>query len=214
MLPPHTLQLPRASSPTSLRTRLPTPSWLLSLIIEPRPPKARAWRISLFFDVSSHGAPNRQTSHRADKPDHRRLAWDHREPRRHWMGAPVYCPWRERAKPVEGRVAAAHFGYCVLCCVLWLWQACFSYLTGGTSWDQASQNGQFFRIHNKNSSLDAQNVYGWPKSQSSLDISHVLTFGLKCDIGGLWVWKKCGIFYLGRVPSYFFHFEAWFLLGR
>ncbi len=31
----------------------------------------------------------------------------------------------------------------------------------------------------KNTSLDAPNVYGWPKSQSSLDFSHVLTFGLR-----------------------------------
>jgi hypothetical protein len=104
---------------------------------------------SLFFDVSSFGTPNRQTSHCAAKPDHRRLAWDHREPWRHWLEALVYCPWRERAKPVEGRVAAAHFGCCVLCCVLWLWQARFSGLTGRKSWDQASQNGWFSRIHNK-----------------------------------------------------------------
>ncbi len=127
--PPHTLQLPRASSPASLQMRLPTPSWLLSLIIKRRPPKVRAWRISLFFDVFLFGAPNRQTSYRAAKPDHRRLASDHRELQRHWLGAPVYCPWRERAKPVEGRVAAAHFGCCVLCCVLWLWQAHFRYRT-------------------------------------------------------------------------------------
>jgi hypothetical protein len=37
----------------------------------------------------------------------------------------------------------------------------------------------------KNASLDAPNVYEWPKSPSSLDFSHVLTFGLKCDIGAL-----------------------------
>ncbi len=186
----------------------------LSLIIERWPPKARAWRISLFFDVSSFGAPNRQTSHRTAKPDHRRLAWDHREPRRHWLGAPVFCPWRERAKPVEGRVAAAHFGCCVLCCVLWLWQACFCYLTGRKSWDRASQNGRFFRIHNKKCILYTPNVNGFPKSVSSLDFGKVLTFRLKRNIGALWVQKKCVIFYLGRVPSYFFHSEAWYLLGR
>jgi hypothetical protein len=37
----------------------------------------------------------------------------------------------------------------------------------------------------KNASLDASNVYGWPKSPSSFNFSHVLTFGLKCDIGAL-----------------------------
>jgi hypothetical protein len=37
----------------------------------------------------------------------------------------------------------------------------------------------------KNASLNASNVNGWPKSPSSLDFSHVLTFGLKRDIGVL-----------------------------
>jgi hypothetical protein len=37
----------------------------------------------------------------------------------------------------------------------------------------------------KNALLDAPNVNGWPKSPSSLDFSHVLTFGLKHDIGAL-----------------------------
>jgi hypothetical protein len=214
MPPPHTLQLPRASSPTSLRTRLPTPSWLLSLIIERQPPKARAWCISLFFDVSSFGAPNRWTSHPVAKPDHRRLAWDHREPRHHWLGAPVFCPWRERATPVEGRVAAAHFGCCVLCCLLWLWQARFATLLVEKVEIGPAKMANFSAFITKNASLDAPNVNGWPKSPSPLDFSHVLTFGLKRDIGELWVRKKCVIFYLGRAPSYFFHFEAWFLLGR
>ncbi len=206
MLPPHTLQLPRTSSPTSLWTRPPTSSWLLSLIIKRRPLKARAWRISLFFYVSSFGAPNRQTSHCAAKPDHRRLARYHREPRRHWLGAPVYCPWWERAKPVKGRVAAAHFGCCVLCCVLWLWQARLATLLVEQVEIGPAKTANFSTFITKNASLDAPNVHGWPKSPSSLDFSHVLTFGLKHDIGALWVRKKSGIFYLGRVPSYFFSF--------
>jgi hypothetical protein len=36
-----------------------------------------------------------------------------------------------------------------------------------------------------NASLDAPNVYEWPKSLSSLDFSHVMTFGLKRDTGAL-----------------------------
>jgi hypothetical protein len=43
----------------------------------------------------------------------------------------------------------------------------------------------FFAFITKNASLDAPNVYGWPKSPSSLDFSHFLTFGLKHDIGAL-----------------------------
>ncbi len=37
----------------------------------------------------------------------------------------------------------------------------------------------------KNASLDAPNVKGCPKSSVSLDFGHVLTFGLKRDIGAL-----------------------------
>jgi hypothetical protein len=72
---------------------------------------------SIFLDASSFRLPNRRTSHCAAKPDHGHLSWDHRDPRRHWLGAPIACPWREMAKPVEGRVTAAHFGCCVLCVV-------------------------------------------------------------------------------------------------
>jgi hypothetical protein len=33
------------------------------------------------------------------------------------LGAPLTLPWRERAKPLGGRAAAAHVGCCVfLCC--------------------------------------------------------------------------------------------------
>ncbi len=184
MPPSHTLQLPRASSPTSLRTQPPTPSWLLSLIIKRRPTKARAWHISLIFNVSSVGAPNRQTSHRAAKPGHRHLAWDHREPRCHWLRALVFSPWRERAKLVEGRVAAAHFGCCVLCCVLWLWQARFCYLTGRKSWDWASQNGQFFRIHNKKC------ITRCPQCKRMSKIVIVLRFWTCLDIRAeTWYWS-------------------------
>ncbi len=59
--------------------------------------------------------------------------------------------------------------------------------------------------HNKRCiPLDAPNVRGCPKSSLSLDFGHVLTFGLKRDIGALRVRKKGVLFYLGRVPSYFF----------
>jgi hypothetical protein len=37
----------------------------------------------------------------------------------------------------------------------------------------------------KNASLDAPNVKGCPKLSLSLDFGHVLTFGLKHDIGAL-----------------------------
>jgi hypothetical protein len=80
-------------------------------------PLGRGTISPLLFYVSSFHLPNRQTSHFVAKPNHGHLLWDHRDPRRHWLGAPIACPWREMAKPVEGRVAAAHFGCCVLCVV-------------------------------------------------------------------------------------------------
>jgi hypothetical protein len=33
--------------------------------------------------------------------------------------APLPYSRRERAKPLEGRVAVVHFGF--VCCLLWLW---------------------------------------------------------------------------------------------
>ena len=74
---PHALSRPRASALTSPLSLLPILGWLLYAIIKRRPPKSRALPISLFFYVSLFGAPNRQTSHRAAKPDHDgHLAWD------------------------------------------------------------------------------------------------------------------------------------------
>ncbi len=52
-----------------------------------------------------------------------RLAWAHRERTRHELLAPLPYSRRERAKPLEGRVAVVHFGCCVLCvvcCGLWV----------------------------------------------------------------------------------------------
>ncbi len=72
-----------------------------------------------FFDVPSFRPPNTRTSHRAAKPDHGRLALDHREPRCHWLVAPIAFPWRDEIEGKAGVAAAAHFGCCVLfvvCC--------------------------------------------------------------------------------------------------
>jgi hypothetical protein len=45
------------------------------------------------------------------------LAWGHREPRRHALGAPLTCPWNERAKPPRVGQRRLIFG---CCCVLWM----------------------------------------------------------------------------------------------
>ncbi len=74
MPPPHTLQPPRTSSPTSILPRTPTTIWLLYLPIKWQPPKAEAPFPLYFFDSSLFHLPNRWTSHRAAKPNHGRLA--------------------------------------------------------------------------------------------------------------------------------------------
>ncbi len=113
--PPHTLQPPRPSSTTSILPRLPTTIWLFYLPIKWRPPKAKTQFPLYFFDVPSFRPPNRQTSHRAAKPDHGRLALDHKEPQRHWLVALIAFLWRDEIEGKAGVAAAAHFGCCVLC---------------------------------------------------------------------------------------------------
>jgi hypothetical protein len=57
------------------------------------------------------------------------------EARRQDLGAPMPYQWRERAKPLEGRVAvaAAHVGCCVLCCVVCCDSSKFSYHPGSNT---------------------------------------------------------------------------------
>ncbi len=86
---------------------------------------AKATPIALFFNGVCVSIPNKGTGRGTTKPDHRRLAWDHRRPQRHVLWAPLTYPWRERAKPLEGRVAAAHVHsywlLCDLCCCVLSW---------------------------------------------------------------------------------------------
>jgi len=113
--PPHTFRRDCVSSIMipSLLTR--TFGWLSCLMSEWWPPKAETPSLSLFFDGSHFGAPSKGTSRGDREPATGHLLWTHGESRRQDLGAPLPYPWRERAKPLEGRVAAVHFG----CCVLW-----------------------------------------------------------------------------------------------
>ncbi len=116
--PPHTFRRDRVSSIMIPSPLTPTFGWLLRLTSERRPPKAETPSLSLFSDGSRFGAPSRGTSRGDREPATGRLLWTHGESRRQDLGAPLPYPWRERAKPLKGRVAAAHFGCCVFC-VLW-----------------------------------------------------------------------------------------------
>jgi hypothetical protein len=85
-------------------------------IIKQRPPKAKALPSSLLFDGACIGSPNMGTNHGAAEPDCARLDPAYGKRRRQELAALLPNPWRERAKPLEGRVVEAHFGVCVLLC--------------------------------------------------------------------------------------------------
>jgi hypothetical protein len=62
------------------------------------------------------------TNHGAAKLDYGRLAWGHREPRRHALRALLTCPWNERAKPPrvgQRRLILVVVVVCCGCCVVW-----------------------------------------------------------------------------------------------
>ncbi len=113
--PPHTFRPDPVSSIMIPSPLTPTFGWLLHLTSKRQPPKAETPSLSLFIDGSRFGAPSKGTSRGDRKPTTRCLLWNHGESRHQDFGAPLPHLWRERAKPLEGRVAAAHFG----CCVLW-----------------------------------------------------------------------------------------------
>ncbi len=66
------------------------------------------------------------------------------------LGAPLN-QWRESAKPLEGRVAAAvaHVGYCVLCCVVCCDLSDFSYHPGSNTISANSKWPIFARSYHK-----------------------------------------------------------------
>jgi hypothetical protein len=72
---------------------------------------------------------------------------------------------------------------CVLCVVVVM--SSFSYLTGRNEKIRPAKTANESALIIKNASLDAPNVKGCSKSSLSLDFEHVLTFGLKRDIGVL-----------------------------
>ncbi len=74
----HTLHLLRATFPDSLPLLMLTLSWLLCLPFKFWPLKAKATPNALLFDEVFVGVPNKGTGRGAAKPDHGRLAWDHR----------------------------------------------------------------------------------------------------------------------------------------
>jgi hypothetical protein len=116
--PPYTFRRDCVASIMIPSPLTPTFGWLSRLTPKRRPPKTKTLSLSLFFDGSRFCAPSKGTSCSDREPATGRLLWTRGESRHQDFGALLPYPWRERAKPLEGRVAAAHFGCCVLC-LLW-----------------------------------------------------------------------------------------------
>jgi hypothetical protein len=72
---------------------------------------------------------------------------------------------------------------CVLCVVVVM--SPFSYLTGRNEKIGPAKMANESALITKNVSVDALNVKVCSKSSLSLDFEHVLTFGLKREIGAL-----------------------------
>jgi hypothetical protein len=73
----------------------------------------------------------------------------------------------------------------VVCCVLCVVVVASFTLTGREAKIGPAKMADFSALITTNASLDAPNVKGCPKLSLSLDFGHVLTFGLKRDIGAL-----------------------------
>jgi hypothetical protein len=73
----------------------------------------------------------------------------------------------------------------VVCCVFCVVVVTnpFSYLTGRNVEIGSGKMADLSALITKDASLDAPNVRGCLKLSLSLDFGHVLTFGMKCDIG-------------------------------
>jgi hypothetical protein len=115
--PPHTFLPGRVPSPTPLLLKTPTFGWLLCLMSERGPSKAETPTFYLFFDGLRFIAPSKGTSCNNREPAPGRLQRTHGVTRHQDLGVLLPYPWRESAKPLEGRVAAALFDCCVYVCV-------------------------------------------------------------------------------------------------
>ncbi len=96
--PPHTFRPGLASSPTHPLMSIPSPIWLLFILIKRRPPKAKAPPLSLLFDASYFVSPSEQINDSERNPDSSRPVHGIGEWRRHDLLAPLLYPWRERGQ--------------------------------------------------------------------------------------------------------------------
>jgi hypothetical protein len=120
---PNTFRPGRAPSPISLLLQTPTFGWLLCCPTNRWPPKAEVTSLSLIFNMLRFGTPNEGRNSNESAPNAAHLVWAHRDQRCQDLGPWRMLPWQKMAKPLEGRVMAAHVGcclfcvFCALCCV-------------------------------------------------------------------------------------------------
>ena len=115
---PHVLHPPPATFSMFTLPQLSIAGWLLCLPFKFWPLKAKAPFCLYFLACVVLRPQNKSTNSGTTKPDHGRLARDHRRPLCHVLWVPLTYPWRERSKPLEGRVAASHVVCCCVFCVL------------------------------------------------------------------------------------------------
>ncbi len=100
------------------------------------------------------------------------------------LGVPLPYQWKDRAKPLEGRVAeaAAHVGCCVLCCVVCCDLSDFSYHPGRNTISKLKM-ANFCTIISQNWPTNTPNITGCANLSSFRDVALVLTFWCKRCLG-------------------------------
>ncbi len=74
--------------------------WLMYLSFKFRPLNAKTPFCLYFSTCVASCPPSKPTNGGAAKPDHGRLAWDHRRLRHHVLWVPLTYPWSDRVKPL------------------------------------------------------------------------------------------------------------------
>jgi hypothetical protein len=101
-----------AITPTSYPSLPPAIGLLLRLSTEWWPPKVWAQPLSSFLNELCFGTPSNGTSRSDCKPTTKRLHQIHGESWQHDLGQLWMLPWRERVKPLECWLGAAHVVVC------------------------------------------------------------------------------------------------------
>jgi hypothetical protein len=125
------------------------------------------------FDGSCFGTPNKGTKCGEHERNNSHPVDAHGEPQSQDLGAPLPYLWKERAKPLEGRVAAAHIDCCVFLWLCFVVQASLATLVV-ESLHQSKQNGQLLCTHTTKSAPQTSDVNAGPTPLQSAGVGPVL----------------------------------------